>query len=153
MFNSINYYVNKNVDPDYFITFSLNRSISIDGNRGKIWDPGDDIKYEKDFRNYIRSLSKSLRSNSAWRRYKKPIPFIAAIEGGGIIQEPHIHALIKKPASISKEDFENKVRNLAEGNPRIKDGPYAVNIQEIYTGSKSRLVSYITKKGHSRLIY
>ena len=79
------------------------------------------------FASFIHSLSKRCtRSRTFWRRYKKLLPHSETHE---IRIDPpgrrrYVHVLIRKPAHLSHDDFEEVVIETAKGNPYIINGKY-----------------------------
>ncbi len=139
------------VKPDYFVTFSLKSGISRIGFKGTAFIAGDDIIYEKAFHSYLKSLSSKVFPRR-WRKCcKLSVRCAATIEGGAGSQEPHIHAIMRKPSYISDADFERYIKETALRNPWMKDGRFAINIQKI-SETPLKLTDYITKKGYKRVI-
>lgn len=141
------------VQPTHFITLSLCQGRMIVSEHGlKCWVRGDDIIYQQAYEGLMRSLSKRLTRRAAWDSHRPILPNFSAIEGGTRAQRNHMHALIAKPEDISEERFRMAVCSVADGNPWIMNGEYAVDIKNIADDREAKRKAYYTvKRGVERI--
>lgn len=115
-----------------------------------VYIPGDDIRYQKAFDDYVKALSRMVIPKRSRDRFSRTLRYTVTIENGRLGKEPHAHALIQKPDYISDADFEDYVKKAMVKNPWMQTGPFALNIQKI-DRSPLYLMSYNTKEGHERI--
>ncbi|WP_324073433.1 MAG: hypothetical protein RSE14_10460 [Erythrobacter sp.] len=141
------------VQPTHFITLSLCQGRMIIGEHGlKCWVRGDDVIYQRVHEGFMQSLSKRLTPRVAWDRHRPILPSLSAIEGDGRAQRNHLHLLIAKPDGVSEERFRMAVCGVAEGNPWIMNGEYAVDIKNIADDREANRKAYYTlKRGVERI--
>ena len=140
------------VDPTHFVTVTLKQARSITSDGGSVsWLRGDDIIYENAYDGFIRTISKSMTSNGAWRRYKRIISNAMTIEGGRNGERNHLHIVMRKPGHVSEDEFRSKIMDAALGASWFMQGDNAINVQLL--GERPDQVSasiYSMKKGLDR---
>lgn len=85
--------------PTHFLTLHFNKA-----------DHNTSINYNSTYQSFTNSLSKAVFGLSNWKRYRKSIRSVGAIEGS------HLHALFWKPRFLTDKAFNKKVTELVLGN-------------------------------------
>lgn len=86
--------------PTHFLTMHFNKN-----------EKHTDVDFNSTYQSFTRSLSKAVYGKANWKKYKKEIRSVGAIEG------KHFHSMIWAPSFISNNDFGEKVKELVLGNP------------------------------------
>ena len=141
------------VRPTHFVTLSLVQGRKIIGRGGMgTWVRGDDVIYASVHLGFIRSVSKRLVNEYAWRAHRPLLRSAYAIEGGRGVKRNHMHIVIEKPDDVPEYKFREMVHRMAANSTWVMNGNNSVDIRFIENIDDAEWASfYSVKDGLERI--